>query len=299
MWKHYIILALGYIITINKTFVYNTSTLYTKRLAVTYGTIEQARNTLLANCNPTTLYMNLGMIPETGFISYAHSAETLVRFVGTTANLSYSDEHVLDVGCGFGDQDMLFVREFNVKKINCIDVTPAFVSVANTRIHQAGLNDRIHVSEGDAISELRNFDSLDVIISIDSALHLDSRRKFFEESYNALRNGGRLVLSDQIIRNEDGRTEMLEWLEKNDSEFPESNLVFLDQYLKDFNDVGFRIDVLIDISNRTYSNTQDTVPLLSQILVSIYKNDTLSSDFLWAKGYDNVIFLVIVAVKEL
>jgi SAM-dependent methyltransferase len=297
MWKYGILLAFVYGI-FPYTGNIHPSTSFTIQAAASYGSIDQAHSTLLANCNPTTMYMNLGMIPETGFVSYADSAETLVRFVATVAKLSHADERVLDAGCGFGDQDMFLVREFDVQHIECIDVTPVFVSVATTRVRQAGLDHRIRITEGDVIHAMPDRPLLDVIISIDSALHFDSRRTFLRRAHDALREGGRLVLSDQVLRNTDARTEMLNFLETNESEFPSSNLVFLDEYLRDFHEIGFRMDVLMDVSNRTYAtNATETMPPLARTLASVYGNDTLSRDFVWAKGYENLIFLVVVAVK--
>ena len=272
---------------------------FTRRVAYWYGTDYHMETVVRSNCQLSTLYMNMGMIPESGFRSYADSAETLVRFVLDVGNLSVVDTHVIDVGCGFADQDILAVREYGVPHIECIDATPRFVKVARRRVRDIGLDANIRIHVGDGITYIQRYRNVDVILSIDTVLHLDSRRRFLTNAHTALRTGGRLVISDQVLREgEENYDKVMQFMANDSHEIPESNNVNLSELLESVNELGFRVERIIDISNRSYTQNQvDVDNPIAKIIAEEYGNEKILRDFIWSRGYDYLRFLVLVLVK--
>ena len=71
----------------------------------------------------------------------------LCRQLAEAADLQPSDQ-LLDVGCGCAEQDILWVKEFDVSSIVGLEITPLRVKLANSGIDNAGLSDRIEVRHG-------------------------------------------------------------------------------------------------------------------------------------------------------
>ncbi|MCC7416297.1 MAG: methyltransferase domain-containing protein [Acidobacteria bacterium] len=119
----------------------------------------------------------------------------LARLLGRSGRLAAGDE-LLDVGCGCGDQDLLWLREWNLKRIVAIDVTPLRVELARARVARAGLADRIDVRVGTATELPFGDRSFDKITALECATHFNSREDFLREAHRVLRPGGRLALTD-------------------------------------------------------------------------------------------------------
>src|SRR5713226_9682569 len=67
-----------------------------------------------------SLYVNLGYWEKARNLDQA--CQDLAEKVGIVAELA-PDDHVLDAGCGFGDQDIYWVERFSPRKITAINIT--------------------------------------------------------------------------------------------------------------------------------------------------------------------------------
>lgn len=71
---------------------------------------------------------------------------------------------VLDVGCGFGEIDILLAKNTNFDIIGC-DISKIAVKTAQENVQKAGLTDRIKIEEGDVYNLKYPNESFDIILS--------------------------------------------------------------------------------------------------------------------------------------
>ena len=141
------------------------------------------------------LYLNLGYWAEADDLDDA--CDALAMLVGETARLG-PGETVLDVGFGFGDQDLLWMRRLQPARIIGLNITSSQVAVARGRVAEAGLADRIDLRHGSATEMPLPDESVDRVVAVECAFHFRTREAFLHEAWRVLRPGGRLVAADII-----------------------------------------------------------------------------------------------------
>ncbi len=144
-------------------------------------------------------YLNFGLW-EPGF-SYLQAAENLVTRLGRWGELG-SDSNLLDVGCGFGAQDILLAQKFAPSLITGIDVTYPHVLAGQRRAQEAGLTLSVRFQHGSA-TELSFPDaSFSHVLSIEGVVHFNTREKFLRQASRVLQPGGVLLLADYALARE-------------------------------------------------------------------------------------------------
>lgn len=191
----------------------------------------------------TGLYLNLGYWRDARTLDQA--CEALVRLVGETARLGPGDR-VVDVGFGFADQDLFWMRAYGPAHITGLNITASQVEVARRRVAEIGLSDRIELLEASATDMPLPSESFDKVLALESAFHFDTRARFFEEAYRVLRPGGRLVLADIIQTPRETRparrfVQDFNWrMLKSKWDVPEANAVDQAGYVGKLEATGFR-----------------------------------------------------------
>lgn len=150
---------------------------------------------LIGTSSPTEhgLYLNLGYWRHADTMDTASRA--LAMLVAEAGGMG-PDDTVLDCGFGFADQDLLWAQTIRPRKIIGVNITASQVGLARRRVARAGLADRVDLREGSATDLQLDDESIDLVVSLESAFHYRARTDFFSEASRVLRPGGRLVTAD-------------------------------------------------------------------------------------------------------
>jgi ubiquinone/menaquinone biosynthesis C-methylase UbiE len=110
-------------------------------------------------------------------------------------------ERVLDVGCGTGSLALRCAERG--ARATGIDISPRMLDVARAKAEAAGLKDEIELRELSAIDLDESFaeQSFDVVMSslMFSELSEEEQRFVLRECHRLLRNGGRLLVADEVL----------------------------------------------------------------------------------------------------
>ncbi len=140
-----------------------------------------------------TTFINYGYWREAATLDEAGRA--LAELLAESGGFARA-RRVLDVGFGFGDQDLLWAEAHPHLEIVGLNVTPFQVEHARRRVEARGLSRRVDLRHGSATAMAIEPASVDRVVGLECAFHFQTRERFFAEAHRVLQPGGGLVLSD-------------------------------------------------------------------------------------------------------
>jgi ubiquinone/menaquinone biosynthesis C-methylase UbiE len=142
-------------------------------------------------------YLNFGLWDQPGE-PYLLAAERMISTLAGWSGIG-SSSRLLDVGCGFGAQDIYLARNFSPLSITALDVTWPHVVAARARALQAGIGDGLRFLHGSGTDLRFPAGSFSHVMAVESVVHFDTRERFFQEAHRMLEPRGTLVLADYCM----------------------------------------------------------------------------------------------------
>jgi microcystin synthetase protein McyJ len=207
--------------------------------------------TLNGNFEDTSkpLWLNLGYWKDAQ--TYPDACRAMAIMLGETAELKSTDT-VLDVGCGFGEQDALLVEQFRVSRIMGIDITPVHVTVGRERLRAKQLDDRITLAVGSAVQTGYPDNFFEKVLALECAFHFKTREQFFREAFRVLKPCGRLALTDALPSPGKSFSGVIGRIARKRVCIPEENMYDRIDYAEKLEAIGFTDIKILSIPGYVY-----------------------------------------------
>lgn len=112
-------------------------------------------------------------------------------------------DKVLEIGCGTGTLAILCAEKG--ASVVGFDISPQMLSIANKKIRERNLTDRIQLEEMGAIEmdKAFNSDTFDKIVStlVFSEFYSDEQKYVLREAHRVLKHGGLIIIADEVRPN--------------------------------------------------------------------------------------------------
>jgi len=97
-------------------------------------------------------------------------------------------DHIVDVGCGLGGPSR-FIADKLGNRVTGIDLTQEYIDVGNVLCRWVGLDDRVTLHQGSALSMPFEDGTFDGAIMLHVGMNIDDKSSLFDEIYRVLRPG--------------------------------------------------------------------------------------------------------------
>ena len=194
-----------------------------------------------------------------GLEEFEAAQARLTEILLELADLS-DGQSVLDVGCGFGGALEAVSRRRGMKLAG-VNIDPRQLDICRTL--ETGDNS-LSLVVADACALPFRPASFDRVLCIEAMFHFRSRDLFLRETADALRTGGRLVLSDILLRHPDLdaslRVAAIETIIRREYGPWPQLWVTMDEILSAARKVGLMPDHVVDATRQTLPTYRVTAP---------------------------------------
>ncbi|MEH6631095.1 MAG: class I SAM-dependent methyltransferase [Halopseudomonas aestusnigri] len=161
--------------------------------------------------------------------------------------------NLLDIGCGIGGPAR-FVAERFACNVHGIDLTEEYCKTAELLNHLCGLDKRIKITHGNALSLPYEDQSFDTVWTQHASMNIADKNKFYSEIHRVLKPGGMFlfhdIFSSESIHSKKEREILLPvpWTSK-----PEHNHLVQGEIIRDIlGDLGFHREIWSDLTAETH-----------------------------------------------
>ena len=204
---------------------------------------QQVHENILKNKGAFS-WLNLGCWKNADNV--AKACQDLVNLVASFGELA-DNQKILDAGFGYGIQDIFLAKKIQNIKITGINLVEKQVEVANYLVSKEGLTSQINFKVGDATQLSFPEHSFDRIICIEAAFHFNTREKFFDKAYKALKNNGVICLAEGLP-NEAYINDQMFIQRSKFLGIPIENQYGIEKYREKLEQIGFSSIEFLDIS---------------------------------------------------
>lgn len=193
-------------------------------------------------------YMNFGYW-ETDKITLAEANTKLSDL--TINQLKNKGGRTLDVGCGYGEQDIYWTKRYKMN-ITAIDISKKQINECKEKAKRESLKG-IKFMKASATNLPFQDKSYDNIVCLESAFHYKPRTDFFKESYRVLKDESEMVIADLTVRKNMYGIQpsvMIAFFKKLLS-VPDENLITTLEYVKQLEKEGYSVETQ-DITEQTF-----------------------------------------------
>ncbi len=161
--------------------------------------------------------------------------------------------NLLDVGCGIGGPAR-FIAERFVCNVHGIDLTKDFCDTADLLNCLSGLDSRIKITQGDALSLPYPDNSFDTVWTQHTSMNILNKEQFYSEIHRVLKPGGMFLFHDIFSNDTNHTTEEhkillpVPWASK-----PEHNHLVPGEITRDLlGDLGFHREIWNNVTAETH-----------------------------------------------
>lgn len=168
--------------------------------------------------------------------TFAEAISNTNKIMLETAGISDQDK-VLDAGCGVGGA-AFFVNRSTKSHVTGISLSTKQIAFAKEMSVEKGVSEKVKFHVMDFTDTIFAPESFDVIWACESVCQATDKQDFLTETFRLLKKGGRLILCDFFIRDEN-QEDKHRWIHKWESTWAVREFVSLDYFTQHLEKVGF------------------------------------------------------------
>lgn len=258
-----ILLFVLYNITITKYFRKNTN-------VISYNLLSKFIQIVSEN----NFFMNYGYWDDENMVLLDANKKLIQYVFDKTELLGKKDMNILDVGCGYGEQDIEWSKQLDKTcKLRAVDISETQIYHAiEKQCEEKNSDVTFDICDALFIDKKYGNELFDVIISLESAFHYSDRPKFFKNASVLLKDNGRFVITDIMLKysTTDIITNMVINIYSDFLNIPRANLITADEWEKQIAS-EFNIIESHDITEKTFT------PYYNHYMKTLIKNMCLPS----------------------
>ena len=206
----------------------------------------------IQSINKTNYYMNYGLWDDSQCMNLKMANQNLAKFVLEKACIK-SCAKVLDVGCGYGEQDMFWINLLpKGSQIVAVDLSQYQILSALQRNKNAA----IQFETGNAMEIDKQYQNqtFDVIFSLESAFHYNDRPRFFRNVSKCLKpKSGLFIITDLVVkRHNNVITKTVLKLFADVLNIPAQNRITSDEWIQQLKAANLEVKEVIDLTDKTF-----------------------------------------------